>query len=132
KNAGVYDGFVVKIAAPSVGKITGGGSISVAGNIGTFGFTVQRTAVGAPIRGDRQYFNHAPGPRFPRWSFSSFSLATTPAPFTGTCVNNGVPCTFTVNVTDNGEPGDADTFSISISGAPAEGGTLRSGNIQMH
>ena len=34
-NAGVYDGFVVKIAAASVGKITGGGSIAIAGDIGT-------------------------------------------------------------------------------------------------
>jgi hypothetical protein len=65
-------------------------------------------------------------------SFSSFSVNDTTATFAGTCVNNGAPCTFTVSVTDSGEPGNTDTFSISVSGAPAEGGTLRSGNIQIH
>jgi Beta-propeller repeat len=130
--AGVYEGFVVKIAAPSVGKITGGGSISAAGNTGTFGFTVQRTSLGAPIQGDLQYVNHGTGAKIHSVSFSSFSVTATTATFAGTCVNNGVACTFSVSATDNGEPGDNDTFSISISGAPAEGGVLHSGNIQIH
>jgi len=30
------------------------------------------------------------------------------------------------------EPGDMDTFTISISAGSQEGGTLRSGNIQIH
>jgi hypothetical protein len=46
-------------------------------------------------------------------------------------VLNGVPCNFTVQVTDNGEPGNADAFMISVSGLPVKGGTLRSGNIQI-
>jgi hypothetical protein len=131
-NAGVYDGFVVKIAAASTGKITGGGSISVAGNIGTFGFTVQRARADAPIQGDLQYINHATGAKVHSVTFNSFSVSDTTATFGGTCVNNGAPCTFTVAVTDNGEPGTTDTFTISISGGPTEGGTLRSGNIQIH
>jgi hypothetical protein len=131
-NAGVYDGFVVKIAAASVGKITGGGSITAGGNLGTFGFTVQRKTLGAPIQGDLQYVNHATGAKIHSVSFTSFSVSDTTATFAGTCVNNGVPCTFTVSVTDNGEPGNTDSFSISVSGAPAEGGVLRSGNIQIH
>jgi hypothetical protein len=35
-------------------------------------------------------------------------------------------------VTDEGEPGRNDRFSISLSGGPTEAGTLRSGNIQIH
>jgi hypothetical protein len=131
-NAGVYDGFVIKIAEASTGKITGGGSISVGGNIGTFGFTLQRTAVGAPVQGDLQYVNHATKAKLHSVAITSFTIAGTTAIFAGTCLNNGAPCTFTVNVTDNGEPGDADAFAISVSGASAEGGTLRSGNIQIH
>lgn len=131
-NAGVYDGFVVKIAAASVGKITGGGSIAVAGNIATFGFTVQRTRTDAPIQGDLQYINRASGAKVHSVTFNSFSLNDTTATFGGTCINNGAPCTFTVAVTDNGEPGTTDTFNISISDRPSEGGTLRSGNIQIH
>jgi hypothetical protein len=131
-NAGVYDGFIAKIATASTGKITGGGSIAVGGNIGTFGFTVQRTKADAPIQGDLQYINHATGAKVHSVTFSSFSVNDTTAAFSGTCINNGVPCTFIVAVTDNGEPGNTDTFTISISNGPAEGGTLRSGNIQIH
>ena len=131
-NAGGYDAFVVKIAAAGVGKITGGGSITVADSIGTFGFIVQRARADAPIQGDLEYINHATGARVHSVTFNSFSVNDTAATFGGTCINNGAPCTFAVEVTDNGEPGTTDTFSISISGGPTEGGTLRSGNIQIH
>ena len=46
-----------------------------------------------------------------------------------TTSSSSAPCTFTVNVTDNGEPGTTDTFTISVSGGPTVGATLRSGNI---
>lgn len=64
--------------------------------------------------------------------FTSFVIAGTTATFGGTCTSDGVPCTFSVNVTDNGEPGVTDIFTISVSGGPAEDGTLRGGNIQIH
>jgi len=54
------------------------------------------------------------------------------ATFGGTCTQNGAPCTFTVKVVDNGEPGTNDSFTISIDAGPPQGGTLRSGNIQIH
>ena len=85
-----------------------------------------------PIQGDLQYVNHATGAKVHSVTFTSFSVADTTATFGGTCINNGVPCTFTVEVTDNGEPGVSDAFTISVSGGPTEGGTLRSGNIQIH
>jgi len=46
-----------------------------------------------------------------------------------TTSSSSAPCTFTVNVTDNGEPGTTDTFTISVDSGPTEGGVLRSGNI---
>ena len=92
-NAGVYDGFIVKIAAATVGKITGGGSIPVADNIGTFGFIVQRARADAPIQGDLQYMNHATGAKVRSVTFNSLSVNDTTAAFGGTCINNGVPCT---------------------------------------
>src|SRR5262249_1971954 len=124
-NAGIYDAFVVKIAAASVGKITGGGSINVAGGTGTFGFTVQRKTAGGSIQGDLQYSNRATGAKVHSEAFTSFTIAGSTATFGGTCTNNGVPCTFTVTVVDNGEPGATDTFTVSVSGGPIEGGTLR-------
>lgn len=54
------------------------------------------------------------------------------ATFSGTCTVNKAPCTFTVKVTDNGEPGSSDTFTIIVNAGPPEGGTLREGNIQIH
>jgi hypothetical protein len=36
---------------------------------------------------------------------------------------------FTVNVTDSGPLGAGDIFTLSISGGPMKGGTLRSGDI---
>ena len=132
-NGGISDAFVAKIAGdPTVGKVTGGGSIDVTGDIGMFGFVVQRQAADASIQGDLQYVNHATGTKVRSVTFTSLSIAGTTATFGGTCTNNGVPCAFTVDVTDTGEPGAADTFTISVSGRPTEGGTLRSGNIQIH
>ena len=41
---------------------------------------------------------------------------------------------FTVTVSDNGNPGFSDTFSINITGArtSSRSGTLSNGNIQFH
>jgi hypothetical protein len=39
---------------------------------------------------------------------------------------------FSVNVTDNGEPGTLDTISISLSNGYSASGTLTSGDIRIH
>jgi len=132
---GVVDTFVAKIAeaaAETTGKVTGGGSVDVAGGIATFGFVVERQTLTGPISGKLQYVNHASGANVRSVALTSLVVTGNSATFGGTCTNNGAACTFTVDVTDNGEPGTADTFTISVSGGPTEGGTLRSGNIQVH
>jgi len=73
--------------------------------------------------------NHASGNQVQSQTYTSLVIVANAATFDGTCTVNGAPCTFTVNVTDNGEPGTTDTFTISVSGGPTEGGILRSGNI---
>src|SRR3989442_1429128 len=66
------------------------------------------------------------------------STGTTPPPhIEGTCEMDGLACTYTVDVTDNGEPGRNDTFAIKLSNgyeAPPGNldGTLAGGNIQLH
>jgi hypothetical protein len=133
ENGGLYDGFVAKIAAPSAGKITGGGSIAVPGGIGTFGFTVQRQTAGGSIRGALHYVDHTTRFKIQSVTVTAFSVGDTEASFGGTCIDDtGAACTFTVEVSDTGEPGAADTFFIAISGRSTEGGVLRSGNIQVH
>ncbi len=117
-------------AAP--GKVTGGGTVNVPGGIGNFGFIVQREVAGGPISGDLNYHNKTTGAKVKSVSFTSFFITGNMAVFEGTCTKNGAPCTVKVSVMDNGEPGTADTFTISVSAGPTEGGTLRSGNIQIH
>jgi Beta-propeller repeat len=134
---GDSDAFVTKIAnialppPTTAGKVTGGGTIGVAGGIGTFGFIVQAQTNGGPVSGDLQYVNHASGANVHSLTFTSLVIAAKTATFSGTCTKNGAPCTFTVNVTDNGEPGVNDSFVISVDGGAPQGGTLLSGNIQI-
>ena len=133
-NGGGSDAIVAQIAdvsvhpGPFTARVTGGGTINVVGGIGSFGFIIHQASTGQ-LDGRLQYFNHASGARVVSQTYSSLVIAGTTATFNGTCTVNGASCTFTVNVMDNGEPGTTDTFTISVSGGPTEGGMLRSGNI---
>jgi hypothetical protein len=51
---------------------------------------------------------------------------------TGTAEINGVAGSYEVWVTDNGEPGRADVFRITLSTGYSTGGTLDGGNLQLH
>src|SRR5437867_952450 len=132
---GSTDAFVAKITEAAVPpgqtmeRVTGGGTINVAGGIGSFSFIVQRQASTGQLSGHLQYFNHASGAQVQSDTITSLTINGNTATFNGICTVNGIPCTFTVNVTDNGEPGTNDTFTISVDAGPTEGGTLRSGNI---
>ena len=112
-------------------KVTGGGSIPVAGGFANFGFVVQQKKDGR-IKGKLQYKNHASGTKIRIREFTSLLIVGKTATFAGSGTINRVPGSFTVTVTDEGEPGRNDRFSISISGGPTEEGTLRSGNIKIH
>jgi hypothetical protein len=122
---------VVLPPPPTMGKATGGGSITVHGGIGTFGFIVQRQTTTGPISDDLQYVNHASGAKVNSVMFTTLVVTGNSATFGGTCTNNGVPCTFSVNVTDNGEPGTSDTVSITGVGQTPANGTLQGGHIQI-
>lgn len=53
--------------------------------------------------------------------------------YVGTCEVNGTPGqTCIVDVTDNGEPGRNDIFTLKVNGAPVPSGKLAGGNIQLH
>jgi hypothetical protein len=47
-------------------------------------------------------------------------------------INGQAGYTYEVVVSDNGEPGTADTFQITLSNGYSAGGTLGGGNIQLH
>ncbi len=115
---------------PAPGKATGGGSISVPGGTANFGFVVQRQAPGGPVIGQFEY--NGKGLNVHSVAITTLTIAGNTATFSGTCVRNGQPCTFTVTVTDNGEPGSNDKFTLVVSGQTLASGTLRGGNIQVH
>jgi hypothetical protein len=112
-------------------KVTGGGSIPVAGGFASFGFVVQQKKDGQ-VKGQLQYVNHASGTKVHIREFTSLLIVGQTATFAGSGTINRLPGSFTITVTDKGEPGRNDWFSISISGGPTEAGTLRSGNIKIH
>jgi hypothetical protein len=132
---GNRDAFVAKITeaeappGPFSARVTGGGTIDVMDGIGTFSFIIQRQADTGELSGRLQYVNHASGAQVQSVTYTSLVIVGNTATFGGDCTVNGMSCTFTVNVADNGEPGTNDTFTISVSGGPTEGGTLRGGNI---
>ena len=128
------DGFVTKIGEPvptTVGKVTGGGSVALGNDLGTFALAVQRTGAGEPITGNLQYVNHATKARVRAVTFTAFSIAGDTATVEGTCTIDGLRCTFLVTANDSGSPGD-DAFVIRVSAAAPEGGVLRGGNIRIH
>ena len=112
------------------GQASGSGGIDVAGGTGTFDFSVQRDTTGA-LTGALQYVNQVTGAKAHAEKVTGLVIDGQTATFTGTCTTNAAPCTFAVSVTDNGSPGTNDSFSISVSGGSAEGGTLRNGDIQI-
>jgi hypothetical protein len=100
------------------------------GDSGHFSFIVRHPSTSLRITGGMVYLD-ASGSNVKSLAISSLVIFGNTATFAGLCTNNGVPCTFVATVTDNGESGTSDTFTISVSGGPARGGTIRSGNIRI-
>jgi uncharacterized repeat protein (TIGR01451 family) len=122
--------FILSVAP---GKVTGGGSVTVPGGKASFGFNVKRTELGGPVTGHLNHKNHVTGAHVVSVLFNPDLVVTpTTATWSGTCTLNGSPaCTFRVYVEDNNEAGTNDKYIITYN-AITEGGTLRTGNIQIH
>jgi len=113
-------------------------SIANPGAQASFGFVIQ---AGSPPTGNLEYNDKPAGVRIKVTSYSGLLISNgdcgtnTHADFTGSAevTRLGVTTTenFTVRVDDCGEPGTADTFSISTT-SYTNGGTLIGGNIQIH
>lgn len=120
----------------SSGKtVTGGGQVQGTGRA-NFGFVAQQRTSGgtAAVSGQIDYFDHDKGLHV-RGSVTALAVTGNTATFSGSCTfrtpgADPSPCTFSVDVTDNGEPGGgSDAFTIS--GPDANGGTILRGNIQV-
>ena len=128
------------------GKVTGGGQIPIFQNgevvgTATFGFNAKLgEEPDAVASGHLNYVNHVTGEHL---NCKVTMVGVTPAPDENTpgtadfssytCTPNSSAQDVEVHVVDVNEPGDADQFFITINDAePPEGGTIRSGNIQVH
>ena len=59
-------------------------------------------------------------------------LGPTTRRFTGAATIDGAPGSYTITVTDNGEPGSDDVLSMTLSNGYEVSGTLQGGNVQLH
>src|SRR5437867_3074028 len=115
---------IVVLALP--GKVTGAGQVDLdGGGRASFGFVVQRQTIGGLATGELEYHNHANRVNVHSLGMLTLLIVDNTATFTGTCRNNNTtPCTFTVTVQDNSEPGsrgpNKDKFSITVVATPAE------------
>ena len=114
-------------------KITGGGWIDTVLGKGTFGL-VAKAASEVASSGNLTYQDHGIQDRTVQsTAITSVTINGDCAQILGTATVNGSGAFgFQVQVCDNGEPGDNDTFSINMSDGYFAGSTLRSGNIQIH
>jgi hypothetical protein len=127
---GQGDAFVSKIV--NGGAALGGGTINVSGGLANFSFIVLQQESDRSVYGALQYVNHASGARIQGVTFTGFTIGGNTATLSGTCTNNGAPCTFNITMQGNDQLQGSDSFIISINGGPPEGGTLRRGNIEIH
>lgn len=141
---GYYQGTgssVLAVYDPSLGFVTGGGTVINNGYVGNFGINVKYLKNGKP-QGSMLYIEHRPGGvvKIKSNSMQSLSIVNNTAVIISKAVLDGVGNhDFRVTVVDNGEPGSSDRFGIltnspggtnipSLTFAPV---TLRGGNIQV-
>ncbi len=84
--------------------------------------------------GHLTYIDHGPaGPRVKGLVVTEYTIVdATTRRIKGTAEINGVPGTYDVVVSDKGEPGRADTFTITLSTGYTATGNLVGGNVQLH
>ena len=116
--------------AQAVDTVTAGGVITgtPSGARANFGVNARTT-----LTGHVNYVDHGDRLHVRSTAITTYTIVNaTTRTITGTCLIDGVAGTFTATLVDNGEPGSADTFSISLSTGYAASGTLVGGNVQVH
>lgn len=132
------NGIIVDTGGPGIpliGDVTGGGWILTApSKKANFGFVAHYENAVAPS-GNLKYDDNAAGLKINgNVTILSVDRTTGTSTFGGTARVNGVDgYAYMVTVTDNGEPGNDDTFAIRIPSISYKAsGALMGGNIQVH
>jgi hypothetical protein len=138
------DNNVLALALMQAGKITGGGALDA--GLRNFGFVINTRVTGGVqfFQGNLQYNDREAGIRLHSVTLDTLQIDGGTATFTGQGrVNGRSGYSFTVVVSDSGEPGrGADTFSIIIEGPDGfsydsnllnlNDGVIEGGNILFH
>ena len=112
-------------------RVTGGGYIEVGHGKANFGVTggIRKGA----FRGHLTYIDHNTGMKVKGTRVTGYMEVDATTRFIqGTATINGVAGSYAVVVSDNGEPGRNDSFSITLSDGYTASGKLAGGNIQLH
>jgi hypothetical protein len=118
---------------PGDDSISGGGWIAGPANKRTFGFS--GSVEDGALFGHLSFKDHDTGMKVEGLSVTAYGGGTSPNSrrIEGTAkIDGAAGFTYRIEAADNGEPGDADTFSIDLSNGYHADGVLGGGNIQLH
>jgi hypothetical protein len=122
----------VSLPLPEEALVTGGGWIDVPGGKANFSFNAFREDPGGAVKGTFRYKNLATGDTIQSVGLTDLVVYGNNAVFAGTAMIGNIQGTFSVRVSDAGEPGTNDTFRLSTEPGSTVGNTLAGGNIQIH
>jgi DNA-binding beta-propeller fold protein YncE len=117
---------------PEEALVTGGGWIAVPGGRASFSFTAFRKEPGGPVEGNVRVSNHATGETLRSVEITDLFVYGTDAALTGTMTFGELTGTFTLEVSDRGEPGTSDNFRMAAEPGATIANSLGGGNIQIH
>jgi hypothetical protein len=112
---------------------TGGGWIlgTPSGSRASFGVAGGMNAAGT--WGHLEFVDQGSGSKVHGTGVTSYVVVnSTSRHIDGTCDIDGQPSTYSLDLTDNGEPGTSDTFNLVLSNGYQAAGTLSGGNVQLH
>lgn len=114
--------------------VTGGGFIDGPTLGANANFGIAGGMRDGDLWGHLVYHDHGDGTKVKSLSISDYTVVdANTRRIEGAAEVNGVSgFTFVVEVSDNGEPGDNDEFSIELSNGYSASGNLQGGNIQLH
>jgi hypothetical protein len=111
----------------SPGHATGGGRVAPDA---TFAFTAKSDERG--VKGSCTVIDRATNTTVRCLDATTYFQAGAHASFGGSALVNGAPTTYRIAVDDQGEPGTADTFTLTTATGYTVAGVLTEGNVQVH
>ena len=113
-------------------KVDGHGSIDNEGDRVTFHLRASQSDENTSV-GNFSFCDPAAGVCLTNAGIRSLSITGNTAALSGTAhLDDGTKVSYSVDATDNGEPGTSDAISITLDDGYSVGGTLTSGDIRIY